>query len=49
MIVVEEFFDCMKVVQAGFLNVVALMGCVLTAEQKRLLEPFREIVLMLAS
>lgn len=46
-IVVEGFFDTMKVVQAGFPNVVALMGTALSDAQERLLNPFREIVLML--
>jgi DNA primase len=46
-IVVEGFFDTMKVVQAGFPDVVALMGTTLSEAQERLLEPFREIVLML--
>jgi DNA primase len=47
-IVVEGFFDCMRVHQAGQACVVALMGCCLSAEpEKRLLERFRKIVLML--
>lgn len=46
-IVVEGFFDCMKVVQAGFLNVVALMGCTLSEAQEVLLADFKEVVLML--
>lgn len=46
-IVVEGFFDAMKVVQAGFSNVVALMGTTLSEPQARLLAPFREVVLML--
>ena len=47
-IVVEGFFDCMKVHQAGRRCVVALMGCSLSAEQERdLLERFRKIVWML--
>lgn len=37
LIVVEGFFDAMKVHQAGFRNVVALMGCSLSAEQEELL------------
>ena len=36
-IVVEGFFDCMRVYQAGFVNVVALMGARLSAAQKVLL------------
>jgi len=47
-IVVEGFFDCMKVHQAGQACVVALMGCSLSAgPEKHLIESFREIVLML--
>jgi len=37
LIVVEGFFDAMKVHQAGFRNVVALMGSSMTEEQERLL------------
>ena len=37
LIVVEGFFDCMAVHQAGFENVVALMGSSLSAEQELLL------------
>lgn len=48
MIVVEGFFDCMKVHQAGQPCVVALLGCYLSVEQERLLlERFRKIVWML--
>lgn len=47
-IVVEGFFDCLKVHQAGFRSVVALMGCCLYERQRYLLaQRFREIVLML--
>ena len=47
-IVVEGFFDCLKVHQAGQSWVVGLMGCHLSAEQERLLlQRFRSIVLML--
>jgi DNA primase len=47
-IIVEGFFDCLKVCQAGFGSVVALMGSALYGPQRRLLEQrFREIVLML--
>jgi DNA primase len=47
-IVVEGYFDCMKVHQAGMSCVVALMGCSLSTEQERLLtEHFKNIVLML--
>jgi DNA primase len=47
-VVVEGFFDCLKVHQAGVLGVVALMGSTLYEEQKRaLLRHFRSIILML--
>jgi DNA primase len=47
-IVVEGFFDCLKVYQAGFRCVAALMGCAFYEEQCRLLvEHFRNITLML--
>ena len=37
LVVVEGFFDCMKVHQAGYPFVVALMGCSMSLEQERLL------------
>src|SRR5207244_1599104 len=37
LIVVEGFFDCMKVWQAGRENVVALMGSALSEDQERLI------------
>ena len=47
-IVVEGFFDCLKVYQAGFVSAVALMGSALYEPQRRLLmQHFREVVLML--
>lgn len=47
-IVVEGFFDCLKVYQAGFGSVVALMGSALYEHQQRsLVRRFRQIVLML--
>lgn len=46
-IVVEGFFDCMKVHQAGFPDVVALMGSSLSAEQEELLHRFTQVVLFL--
>jgi 5S rRNA maturation endonuclease (ribonuclease M5) len=47
-ILVEGFFDCMKVHQAGFGNVVALMGTNLSEHQAQLLaERFQRLVLML--
>lgn len=47
-IVVEGFFDCLKVYQAGFRCVAALMGSALYEDQCRLLvERFNSIILML--
>jgi DNA primase len=47
-VVVEGFFDCMRVYQAGFTSVVALMGAALSQQQADLLAGrFVEIVLML--
>jgi DNA primase len=47
-IVVEGFFDCMKVHQAGIRSVVALMGSALYEPQCRaLLRQFRQVILML--
>lgn len=47
-IVVEGFFDCMKVHQAGVRSVVGLMGSVLYEPQRHaLLERFRDITLLL--
>ena len=47
-IVVEGYFDCMKVWQAGFLSVVALMGCSMSEQQEQLLaRSFRQVVLLL--
>jgi DNA primase len=47
-IVVEGFFDCMRVHQAGFPCVVALMGACLSAAQKALLaSQFSRVVLLL--
>jgi len=47
-IVVEGFFDCLRVHQAGFSAVVALMGSALYERQRWLLsQRFRKIVLML--
>ena len=48
-IVVEGFFDCLRVHQAaGFRNVVALMGASLSeVQEKLLLERFAQLVLML--
>ena len=47
-VVVEGFFDCMKVHQAGVRSVVALMGAALYKSQRRtLLERFHHITLLL--
>jgi hypothetical protein len=47
-IVVEGFFDCLKVHQAGYGNVVALMGASVSGRQSELLHTyFRELVVML--
>jgi DNA primase len=47
-IVVEGYFDCLQVHQAGFRCVVALMGCALSGHQETLLrERFKGVLLML--
>jgi DNA primase len=47
-IVVEGFFDCLKVHQAGYGNVVALMGASVSDRQSELLDTyFRQLVVML--
>ena len=47
-VVVEGFFDCMRVHQAGFPSVVALMGSALSPTQEAGLDQgFRRVVLML--
>jgi hypothetical protein len=47
-IVVEGFFDCLRVHQAGYRNVVALMGASLSEVQEQLLlERFQQLVVML--
>jgi DNA primase len=47
-LVVEGFFDCLRVHQAGYRNVVALLGVGLSeAQEKLLLEHFPRLVLML--
>jgi DNA primase len=47
-IVVEGFFDCLRVHQAGYRNVVALMGVSLSEmQEKLLLQRFPQLVLML--
>jgi DNA primase len=47
LIVVEGFFDAMKVSQAGYPFVVALMGCTLSEEQERLLLANADMLLLL--
>ena len=48
LIVVEGFFDCMTIHQAGVSDVVALMGSTLSASQEKLLMCYAdEIILML--
>ena len=45
---VEGFFDCLRVHQAGYRNVVALLGVSLSeAQEKLLLERFPRLLLML--
>jgi DNA primase catalytic core len=47
-VVVEGFFDCFNLHQAGFPCVVGLMGCALSQRQEVLLQKhFREVILML--
>ena len=47
-IVVEGFFDCFRVHEAGYGNVVALMGVGLSeAQEQLLLERFQQLILML--
>ena len=47
-VLVEGYFDCMRVHQAGFPSVIALMGSSLTAAQeKALLQNFERVILML--
>lgn len=47
-VIVEGFFDCFKVHQAGLSCVVALMGCSLSLSQEKLLQGcFQEVVLLL--
>ena len=47
LIVVEGFFDCMKVHQAGYPFVVALMGCSMSEDQERLLGGAADMVLLM--
>jgi DNA primase len=45
-VVVEGFFDCFKLHQAG-MAAVALMGAALSEAQRTLLQPFQHVILML--
>jgi len=45
-VLVEGFFDCIKVTQAGF-PCVALMGSTMSKAQEKLLEDFAHVVVML--
>lgn len=47
LIVVEGFFDAMKVHQAGYPFVVALMGCSLSEEQEEMLVKYADQVLLM--
>lgn len=47
LIVVEGFFDCINVFQAGLPAVVALMGSSLSEAQEKLLSQFKQIILFL--
>ena len=47
-ILVEGFFDSMKIHQAGFPNVIALMGSTISNHQEQLLvDHFKEVIVML--
>lgn len=45
-VLVEGFFDCVSVSEAGY-RAVALMGCDLSAAQEELLQAFKRVVVML--
>ncbi len=47
LIVVEGFFDALRVHEAGFPFVVAMMGCVMSEEQERLLVAHADMVLVM--
>jgi DNA primase len=47
MIIVEGFFDCMKVQQAGFPHVVALMGSSMSDVQQKLLSECSHVIVFL--
>lgn len=46
-ILVEGFFDCLRVHQAGFPNVAALMGCAISGQQQQLLSATCSTVILL--
>jgi DNA primase len=46
-IVVEGFFDCMKVFQAGLSNVVGLMGSSMSDAQEKFLCQFMRVIVLL--
>jgi DNA primase len=46
-IIVEGFFDCLKVWQSGSRNVVALMGSSMSEKQEELLARFEKVILLL--
>jgi DNA primase len=47
LIVVEGFFDCFRIWQTGFKNVIALMGSVLSKEQEGLLTGHAKMVVLM--
>jgi DNA primase len=47
LIIVEGFFGCMKIHQAGYRNVVALMGSTMSLAQEELIRRYSHIILML--
>ena len=46
-IIVEGFFDCLKLCQSGIQNVVALMGSSLSDAHLKLLARFKKVILFL--
>lgn len=47
LIIVEGFFGCMKIHQAGYRKVIALMGSTMSATQEELIRQYSHIILML--
>ena len=47
LIIVEGFFDCMKIHQGGYRNVVALMGSTMSPTQEELIRRYSHVILML--